>query len=104
MNYQSFPSAVQPVVHNNGIAIPEFKELPDHKELTDGDNDINEDFASLFMLVLFDQQNLSGLIRDLSLSKESSEVLTPQLKDQNLLLQGTKITFCRTQMKRLCLF
>ena len=37
------------------------------------------------------------MIRDLSLSKEASELLASQLKDKNLLQQGTRITFYRTQ-------
>ena len=81
--------------HSDDIPIPEFKELLDHKELTDGDADINEDFACLSMPVLFDQQNLSDLIRDLSLSKKSCEVLALGPKDQNLLQHDTKITFYR---------
>ena len=91
MNYRCFPSAIQPVAHSDNISTPEFKELLDHKELTNGDDDVKEDFACPSTSVLFDQQNLSDLIRDLRLSKESSEVLASGPKDQNL---DTKITFC----------
>ena len=93
------------------ITSPEFNKLPDllidehsdkeqhdYKELTDVDND-DEDFACSSTPVLFDQQNLSDLIRDAGLSKKSSEVLASRLKDRNLLQDGTKITFYRTRDK-----
>ena len=111
LSYKNFPWAIRPVAHSADIPIPEFKKLPDlsidehsdeeqhhYKELTDVDDD-DEDFACSSSLVLFDQQNLSDLIRDLSLSKESSKVLASRLKDRNLLRHGTKITFYRTRDK-----
>ena len=50
------------------------------KKLAGVDNN-DEDFAWSFTPVLFDQQSLSDFISDLSLSKESSKVLAPRLKD-----------------------
>ena len=47
--------------------------------------------------ILFNPEELSDLIRDLNLSKESSELLASRLNDRNLLQQGTKITFYRTR-------
>ena len=44
------------------------------------------------------------MIRDLSLSKESSKVLASRLKDRNLLQHGTKITFYRTRDKEIVPF
>lgn len=38
---------------------------------------------------------LSGLIRDLNLSKESSEWLASRLKERNLLTNETRVTYCR---------
>ena len=58
-----------------------------------------QDFECFSTPVLFDQQSLSDMIRDLSLSKESSEVLAARLKDRNLLQHGTKITFHKTRDK-----
>ena len=111
LSYKSFPSAIRPVAHRPDIPISEFKKLPDlsidehsdeqqHdcKELTDVDDD-EKDFACSSMPVVFDQINLSNLIRDLNLSKESSEVLASRLKDRNLLQHGTKITSYRTRDK-----
>ena len=47
------------------------------------DEEEDEKFACRSIQVLFDQQNLSDLIRDLSLCKESSEKWASWLKDQN---------------------
>ena len=112
LSYKSFPSAIRPVAHCTDIPIPEFNKLPDlfidehsdeeqhdYKELTDVDDD-DKDFSCSSTPVLFDQQNLNDLIRDLSLSKESSEVLASRLKDRNLLQHGTNITFHRTRDKQ----
>ena len=74
------------------------EEQRDYKELTDAD-DNNEHFACSSASVLFDQQSLSDLIRDLNLSKESSKGLASLLKDRNNLQHGTKITFYRTREK-----
>lgn len=63
----------------------------------DGDDGDDEDFECPSAQVLFDKQNLSDLIKGLSLSKESVKVLASQLKSWNFLQHGTKITFCRTQ-------
>jgi hypothetical protein len=41
----------------------------------------------------FDQNELSDLMRDLNLSKNSSELLASRLKEKNVLQPGTKITF-----------
>ena len=52
----------------------------------------------------FNQHELSDLIRDLNLSKESSELLASRLNEKNLLHAGTKITFYRTREKDLLPF
>jgi hypothetical protein len=49
----------------------------------------------------FDQNELSDLIRDLNLSKESSELLASRLKERNVLHPGMKITFYRRREKDL---
>ena len=110
LSYNSFPSAIRPVPHSTDNSIPEFKKLldvfidehsdeeqHDYKELSYvGDG---KDFACFSTPVLFDQQSSSDLIRDLSLSQESSKVLASRLKDQNLLKYSTKIIFYRTRDK-----
>ena len=52
----------------------------------------------------FHQEELSDLLRDLGLSKESSEVLASRLKEENLLERGTSITFYRTREQYLLPF
>ena len=111
LNYKCFPSAIWPVAHSTDITNPEFNKFPDlfiddhsdeeqhdYKDLTDVDDE-NEDFACSSTPVLFDQQNLIDLIKDLSLSNESSEVLASWLKDRILLQHDNKITFYRTRDK-----
>ena len=81
LSYRSFLSAIRPVAHGADIPMPEFKNLldlsidenseeeqHDHRELPDADEDDDKDFACPPIPVLFDQQSLSDLIRDLSLS------------------------------------
>ena len=114
LNYQSFPSVIQPIAHSDDIPISEFK-LPDlsidehseeepydHKELTDGDKIDDEDFA--YPSMLFNQKNLSDLIRDLSLSKEFSKFQGIFHDYRNLLQHSAKITFCRLWNKESVLF
>ena len=103
LSYKSFPSTIRPVAYSADISILEFKKLLDisidkhsdeeqydYKELTD-----DGDSSCSSTPLLFEQQNLSDLIRDLCSSKKSSKVLTSRLKDRNLLQHGTKITFYR---------
>jgi DNA gyrase/topoisomerase IV subunit B len=47
---------------------------------------------------------LGDLIRDLNLSKESSELLASRLKEKNVLHPGMKITFHQTRGKDLLPF
>ena len=47
----------------------------------------------------FDQGSLNDLVRDLGLSKESSELLASRLRERNLLLPETRVTFYRTRDK-----
>ncbi|KAI6661165.1 hypothetical protein LOD99_10187 [Oopsacas minuta] len=48
-----------------------------------------------------DQLELNDLIRDLDLSKESSEVMISRLNGKNLLHPGTKITYYRNREQSL---
>ena len=45
----------------------------------------------------FDQSALNDLVRNLGLSKESSELLASRLGQRNLLLPGIKVTFYRNR-------
>jgi len=53
----------------------------------------NSDFQTTSHSERFDQNELSGLIRDLNLPKYSSELLASRLKEKNVLKPGMKITF-----------
>ena len=108
LNYQSFPSVIQPIAHSDDIPLSEFK-LPDlsidehseeepydHKELTDDDKIDDEDFA--YPSMLFNQKNLSDLIRDLSLSKE---FFTTIETFYNIVLKSLSADY---EIKSLCCF
>ena len=102
--YPNLPSALRRVAHCDEIPIPVFKELPDvPNENLDVNFEENDDLNDNDFVpkssepILFNPEELSNLIRDLNLSKESSELLASRLNDRNLLQQGTKITFYRTR-------
>ena len=52
-------------------------------------------FPPSLLSQLFSQGKLNDLIKDLNLSKESSELLASRLKEKNLFQPGTLITFYR---------
>ena len=102
--YPNLSSALRPVAHCDEIPITVFKELANvpNENLDvsfEEQDDLNDnDFVPKSSEpILFNQDELSNLIRDLNLSKESSELLASRLNDRNLLQQGTKITFYRTR-------
>jgi hypothetical protein len=53
----------------------------------------DSDFQTTSNSECFDQNELSDPIRDLNLSKDSSELLASRLKEKNVLQPGMKITF-----------
>ena len=86
--YPNLPSALRPVAHCDEIPIPVFKELPDvPNENLDVNFEENDDLNDNDFVpkssepILFNQDELSNLIRDLNLSKESSELLASQIND-----------------------
>jgi hypothetical protein len=64
----------------------------------------DSDFQTTLHSERFDQNELSDLIRDLNLSKDSSELLASRLKAKNVLHPGKKITFYRRREKYLLPF
>ncbi|RLU16501.1 hypothetical protein DMN91_010569 [Ooceraea biroi] len=56
-----------------------------------------EDPSSSNNTILFGQDDLDDLVRDLGLPKDSSEVLASRLKERNMLLPGTKISVYRNR-------
>jgi hypothetical protein len=64
----------------------------------------DSDFQTTSHSKCFDQNELNDLIRDLNLSKKSSELLASRLKEKNVLHPGKKITFYRRSEKDLLPF
>ena len=102
--YPNLPSTLRAVGNCDEIPISAFKELPDAPNenldvsFEEQDHLDDNDFVPKSTEpILFNQEELSDLIRDLNLSKESSELLASRLNDRNLLRQGTKVTFYRTR-------
>ena len=107
LTYPNLRSALQPIPHSDDIPIPVFTSF------ADTDSEENETFydntkkdpefdasqltsppsaASISDAVRpFNQDELNDLVRDLSLSKEKSEILASRLKERGML--GTKNAF-----------
>ena len=103
----------RPVPHSDLVPIPPFCELPQLSEdescmsaIAQGKESGGSasDFQTTSHSERFDQNELSDLLRDLNLSKESSELLASRLKEKNVLQTGTKITFYRRREKDLLPF
>ena len=62
----------------------------------DDDNDIDYHECSIEPSH-FNQDDMSDLIRDLNLSKESTELLASHLKERNFLRAKTNVTFYRNR-------
>ncbi|GJQ75830.1 hypothetical protein Trydic_g17899 [Trypoxylus dichotomus] len=103
----SIESAIQPVPHAEEIPVSVYEELPSpeyfdaeymSESIDEQDSDVdsnNEYMISNDRPQHSTQAILNDLVRDLGLSKKSSEVLTSGLNKKNLLKQSTKITFYR---------
>ena len=116
--YPSIPSATRPSPHSDENPVSVFKELldipistaslapdPIPAELTESDsnsesidNDNNIDYHECSSEPnRFNQDDLSDLIRDLNLPKESAELLASRIKERNFLQAKTNITFYRNR-------
>ena len=116
--YISIPSATRPIPHSDENRVPVSKELldipisaaslapePVQKELTESDsnplrleNDNDIDYHECSSEPnRFNQDDLSDLIHDLNLPKESAELLASHLKDRNFLQVKTNVTFYRNR-------
>ena len=116
--YPSVPSATRPIPHSDKNPVPAFKELlnipisasslapePVPEELTesqsnpeslDNDNDIDYHECSSEPN-RFSQDDMSDLIHNLNLSKESAELLALDLKERNFLQTKINVTFYRNR-------
>ncbi|XP_077778040.1 uncharacterized protein LOC144326075 [Podarcis muralis] len=86
LKYPDLQSAHRPVAHCDEIPVPIFGELPD---ISDEDASSVEGHEEEVVLEddaphPFSQKELNDLVRDLSLSKDSAELLASRLKEKNL--------------------
>lgn len=112
--YPDLDSARRPCPHSDEVPIPAFSCLPELSEneshmsvdtQANRSDESDSDFVGPSTAAQnFNQHELNDLIRDLNLSKESSELLASRLKEKNLLESGTKITFYRNREKNLLPF
>ncbi len=100
-------SAVRPVLHSYKITVPVFKELLSRMRtrriwrliLSNMISDVYfEEHGSTTKPQCFNQAKLNNLLRDLSLSKELSELLALRLNENNLLQHDTNETFYRIRV------
>ena len=115
--YPNLEFAIRPILHCNEVPVPVFKGLPELElHSSEGDQafvlstDSSENTVSDVSLPpsllpqLFSQGQLSDLIRDLNLFKESSEFLASRLKEKNLFHPGTLITYKKCHIEFLPYF
>lgn len=100
--YPDIPSARRPVLHSELLPVPVPKDLElcstDSSSVAGGsDVDVNYHPDTTDKPQLFLQTELNDLVRDLSLPKNSAELLGSRLKAKNLLAPGTTFSWYRTR-------
>ena len=108
LKYPDLESARRPVAHCDEIPVPVFGELPDISDEDSSSDQADEEEGVVFCDDAphpFSQMELNDLVRDLSLSKSSAELLASRLKEKNLLTDSARITFYRNRHQEyLCFF
>ena len=109
--YPDLESARRPVPHSDEIPIPVFDYLTELIESSDESissvdaavtcSSESEFQGAVATPLRFNRFELNDLVRELNLSKETSEVLASRLNEKNLLQPGTSITFYRRREKDL---
>lgn len=113
--YPDLPSARRHISHSDEVPIPTFHVLhilsndvehySDALGLLDVDDTSDCDYERTSSShQRFNQNELSDLVRDLSLSKKAAELLASRLNEKNLLDPGTKITLYRKKEQSLLPF
>lgn len=105
LQYPNLPSARRTVAHCEEIPVSALTQLPhidDDDEATTSDNvgDTDQEYKTQDGPQPFSQCELNDLVRDLSLSKTSCELLASRFKEKNLLSEDARITFFRTSARR----
>lgn len=98
LQYPDLPSARRPVAHCEELPVPACRELPDSDDEASTayeGGDTEEEYEIQDGPQPFLQCELNDLVRDLSLSKTSAELLASRLKEKNLLGEDARITFFR---------
>ena len=101
LKYPDLESARRPVAHSDECPVPVYVMLSDDSDngstpAQESQEDEETDF-SYDRPHPFSQNELNDLIRDLNLSKSSSELLASSLKEKKLLSNCTRITFHRNR-------
>ncbi|XP_027233923.2 uncharacterized protein [Penaeus vannamei] len=107
LKYPDLQSARRPVAHCDEIPVPVFRELPDISDKDpSGDQEDEEDEVVLDDSAPhpFSRNELNDLVRDLSLSKSSAELLASKLKEKNLITDSARITYRNRHQEYLCFF
>ena len=109
--YPDLESARRPVPHSDEVSIPVFDHLTELLESSDESissvdaavtcSSESEFQGAVATPLRFNPFELNDLVRDLNLSKKTSEVLASRLNEKNLLQPGTNITFYRRREKDL---
>jgi hypothetical protein len=103
--YPDIPSAIKPVPHSDLLPVP----LPPDDDCSTEEDSSTENPSSSTPSVcpystdsphLIKQGELNDLVRELSLSKQHSELLASRLKEWNLLACNTQISIFRTRHKK----
>jgi hypothetical protein len=117
--YPNIPSALRPVLHGEGISIPEPpKEFTidsddeDEGESTSGSPEplastephVSHGRSSAPQPHILTQDKLNDLVRDLGLSKSTAELLGSRLKQWNLLAKNVRISSFRSHQQQLVPF
>lgn len=100
LQYPDLESASRPVPHSDDIPVPVYGELPaiscEDSSTTEGNTE-EEVVLDADASHPLSQKELNDLVRDLSLSKFSSELLASRLNEKNLLSASAHITFYRNR-------
>ena len=96
--YPDLQSARLPRAHCDEVPVPVSAKLHENEETSsDSDEKVSsDDFVDNSSAPQpFNQEELNDLVREMNLSKKSAEVLASRLKEKNLLLSDTRITYYR---------